>query len=148
MEDKKPSSPYHMLHQLRVLDYCRAHKLLDKLGVYPGQPPLLFALHKKDGQSQKELAEKLKIQPATVTMMVRRMVKSGFLERRQDSQDQRVFRVYLTRKGKEVRRKVAIAVDEIEEECFKDFTKEEKELLGKLLFKMKQNLLDACEENA
>jgi len=148
MQDKKSGSPYHMLHQVRGLHHCRTHKLLDKLGVYPGQPPLLFALHKQDGQSQKELSEKLSIQPATITMMVRRMTKAGLLERRQDTKDQRISRVYLTEQGKDVRKKVAAAVDEIEKECFKDFTEQEEELLGRLLFKMKQNLIEACEKNA
>ena len=110
-------------------------------------PCAIFALHHQDGQSQKELANKLRIQPATITMMVRRMTKAGLLERRQDPKDQRVFRVYLTAEGKDVRKKEAKAVDTIEEECLKDFTEQEKELLGKLLFKMKQNLLYACEQN-
>ena len=51
---------------------------------------MLFALYKKDGQSQKDLAKQLNINPATITVMLTRMEKAGLLERRKDPDDQRV----------------------------------------------------------
>ena len=67
---------------------------------YPGQPPLLLRLAREDGQSQKELAKHMHVQPATLTVMIDRMAKHGLLERKTDARDQRGSRVYLTDKGR------------------------------------------------
>lgn len=144
MADIKSASAYQLFHQIMGLHHCRTHHLLDGLGVYPGQPPLLFALHKQDGQSQKALSEKLGIKPATITVMVKRMAKAGLIERKQDLKDQRISRVYLTPQGEEVRKKVADVVGTIEDECFNNFSQEEKELIRMLLLKVKENLSDVC----
>lgn len=144
MNNCKSGSLHHIFHQVIGLHHYRTHRLLEKEGVYPGQPPLLFALHIKDGQSQKELGQKLNIQPATITVMVRRMTKAGLIERRQDPTDQRVSRVYLTDEGRKVQKRVAKTVKKIEEECFANFSEEDKEELSRLLCKMRRNLFAVC----
>lgn len=145
MDQYKKETAYELLRQVIGLHYCRSQKLLEEQGVYPGQPPLLFALHKEDGQSHKQLAEALSIQPATVTMMVKRMAKAGLIERKQDQQDQRVYRVYLTQEGERIRKKVALTMQDIENDCFGTLSKEEKETLYQLLAKMRDSLLDKEE---
>lgn len=137
-------SAYHMLHQVIRLHYHRTRMLLEKLEIYPGQPPLLFALQAKDGQSQKELADKLNIKPATMTVMVARMEKAALVERRQDPEDQRISRVYLTKQGEKVLAEVKEKMKEIEIECFRNFTEEEKMLLRRLLMQMRDNLQEVC----
>src|SRR5690606_33080780 len=82
----------HFLH--------RAHGEIQEYGLYPGQPSLLFSLAKREGQSQKELAEELEIKPATLTVMLNRMEKNGLVRRAPDEQDQRVSRIYLTDEGR------------------------------------------------
>lgn len=142
MEDFKKDSLYHVFSQVMKLHFHRAHSLLNTVDIYPGQPPMLFALHIKDGQSQKELAERLKIKPATITVMLKRMENAGLLERRPDENDQRISRVYFTDKGKEAYEKVHGLMKIIEAECFENFTIEEKILLKRLLMQMKDNLED------
>jgi len=128
---------------MRVLRTHRhaMHNLLQDQVVYPGQPPLLNALSEQDGQSQKELAERLHIKPATVTVMLSRLEKNELIERRPDEKDQRVSRVYLTDKGKAAHTEVKKALKVMEARCFADFTPEEEELLRKLLMQMYANLL-------
>lgn len=140
----KDQTLYQNLRHLIGLHHCRSRQLLENQGVYPGQPPLLFALDKEDGQSNKELSEKLGIQPATVTMMVKRMNKAGLIERRQDGQDQRISRVYLTEEGRQTSRRAAIIVEKIEADCFSSLSKEEKESLNKILIKMTKSLSKKC----
>lgn len=144
MDKDQFKSTHHLFHQVIGLYHYRIHQLLENQGVYPGQPPLLFALHKEDGQSQKELSQKLGIQPATVTMMVKRMTKAGLIERKQDQEDQRVLRVYLTKEGEETRKRVAIIMSQIENDCFGSLSKEEIDILKVLLLKMKKNILNVC----
>lgn len=144
MTKDQSKSPYYMFHQVMGLLHHRTHQLLENQGVYPGQPPLLFALHKEDGQSQKQLSDKLGVQPATMTMMVKRMTKAGLIERKQDQEDLRVSRVYLTKEGEETRKRLAIIMGQIEKECFGSLSEEESKQLKKLLAKMKQNMLNVC----
>lgn len=124
---------------IRVHYHCM-HNLLNDVGLYPGQPHMLFALVEKDGQSQRELAERIKIKPATITVMISRMEKVGLVERKADLEDQRVSRVYIKEKGKEVCEQVKSIVNNLEKGCFENFTQEEQELLKKLLMHMKDNL--------
>lgn len=141
----KASLYYNFLEVIRF-HYYRTHVLLEEIGVYPGQPPMLFILNQEDGQSQKELANKLKIKPSTITVMLKRMEKANLIVRKKDDKDQRISRVYLTEKGKKVCEDTIKVVKQIESECFKDFTEEEKETLKSLFLKMKNNLIDAFEE--
>lgn len=136
----------HVFYQVMRLHYKRTHYLLDKSGVYPGQPPLLFSLYHKNGQSQKDLACKLNIKPATMTVMIKRMEKAELIKRKGDSKDQRISRVYITEKGKEVCESVKVIIDQIQDECLSNFTKEEEVLLRRLLLQVKDNLVSVTEE--
>ncbi|WP_315116431.1 MarR family winged helix-turn-helix transcriptional regulator [uncultured Clostridium sp.] len=146
MECIEKDSLYHIFSQVIRLHYYRTHKLLEKVGVYPGQPPMLMALHIKDGQSQKELSDKLNIKPATITMMLKRMEKFDLVERKVDAEDQRVVRVYLTEQGKNLSKEVIQIMKIINQECFSNFTEEEKVLLRRLLMQMKDNLEEVCDK--
>ena len=76
----------------------RADELLNEIGLHVGQEMLLCGLWEKEGVTQTELAEYVMIQPATVTNMLQRLERGGFVERRPDIEDQRVSRVYTTEK--------------------------------------------------
>jgi DNA-binding MarR family transcriptional regulator len=144
MDNYNEDSVYYVFGQVIRFHYCRMHMLLEKVGVYPGQPPLLFALGKQAGLSQKELANRLHIKAATITVMLNRMETAGLIERRPDDNDQRVSRVYLTEQGKIVLGEVKKALKIIEEECFNSFTTEEQILLRRLLMQIRDNLVKAC----
>lgn len=134
----------HLFAQVSRLHHNRLHMLLGEFGVYQGQPPILFMLWDKDGRSQKEIVERLKVKPATVTVMLKRMEKAGWLERRTDSIDLRVSRVYLTEKGRNIQSQVERAIQQLEEEFLTGFTQEERILLRRFLLHMKENLLQVC----
>ena len=133
-----------LLGQVIRLHYHRTHMLLRELGIYPGQPSILFLLWEKDGRSQKELAEKIGLKPATVTVMLNRMEKAGWLDRRPDPEDLRVSRVNLTKQAKEIRPRVEQLLKTIYEESFKGFTDQEKVLLRRFLMHMRNNLGQVC----
>ncbi len=147
MELFKSDSLYSVFFQVIRLHYHRSHILLDKIGVYPGQPPMLFALNQKDGQSQTQLSEMLNIKPATITVMLNRMEKEKLVERRRDPGDQRISRVYLTEKGKKLFCEVKNVVNNIEEECFKELTENERILLKRLLMQVRDNLHETIDKN-
>ena len=125
--------------------YRRIHMLLDELGMYPGQPPVLFVLGKYGPLSNKELALRLHVKPATVTVMLRRMAKAGLVAQRGDPADRRVTSVSLTPQGQALRRRVKRALAVIAGECFGSFTPAQCRRLDALLQRMRDNLEGACD---
>lgn len=127
--------------QICKLKHARIHTLLEDLGLYRGQPSVLKALWEEEGLMHTELARRLQVQPATITKMLQRMEKAGFVERRSDPEDQRVSRVYLTEAGRAVRAGVQQVWRQIEEEAFAGFSPEERGLLRRLFLQIRENLM-------
>lgn len=142
------NSIYHVFNEVIRFHYLKMHSLLDQIGLYPGQARLLFVLiHVGEGQSQKELSEKLNIAPATLTIMLKRMEKAGYIYRKQDVEDQRISRVYTTKEGREVSEESEGAMEEISKACFNSLTDNEIEDLRKLLLKVQSNLEKSLNED-
>jgi DNA-binding MarR family transcriptional regulator len=123
------------------LHRTRAQQLFEGLGLYQGQPPVLRALWAQEGLTHTELAARLKVTPATITRMLQRMQKAGFLTRQPDEQDQRVSRVFLTETGRAVKGELEKVFKQLEEESFAGFSAQERELMRGLLLRVRTNLL-------
>jgi DNA-binding MarR family transcriptional regulator len=130
-----------LLAQVCRLHFSRARTLLEEFGLFRGQPPLLFALWEEEGRTHSELAEHLHVQPATITKMIKRMERTGFVERRQDTEDQRVSRVYLTDAGRNIREAVEGVLRELEKQTFAGFSSDEHALLNQFLLRVRDNLM-------
>jgi DNA-binding MarR family transcriptional regulator len=141
----EPQSMELLLGQVCKLHHARAHALLEELGLYRGQPRLLRALYEREGITHGDLAERLRVTPATITKMIQRMEKAGFVERRADPADQRVSRVYLTQAGHAIRAAVDDALGTLEEESMTGLSEEERLELYRLLVRVRDNLIQAVE---
>lgn len=62
---------------------------------------LLITIHKEDGISQKELAERTEKDPANVTWMLDQLERKGFVSRVTNPEDRRSFSMYITPNGQE-----------------------------------------------
>jgi len=122
------------------------HQLLEALGLYRGQPPVLRALWEQEGLTHSELAARLNIAPATITKMLQRMEKAGFLQRRPDPADQRVSRVFLTEAGRAVQTRLQGVFDRMEAETFAGFAPPERAALRDSLLHMRANLRAVVDE--
>jgi DNA-binding MarR family transcriptional regulator len=94
----------------------------------------------KDGQSQTELANDRKVKASTNTVTLNRMVKAGLIEKKKDEFDQRITRIYMTAKGRDVVKEVVELKKQLDELCFLEFSEEEKTTLRELLKKMSENI--------
>jgi DNA-binding MarR family transcriptional regulator len=124
---------------------CRAHRanvgaLLSGVGLHVGQEMVLFELWKEDGLKGGELADRLGVEPPTVTRMIRRMESCGFVERRPDPSDARSFRVHLTDKGRALEEPVARIWEEVEKKTLQDINPQETLVLRRLLSRIRKNL--------
>ena len=136
----EPNTLDFLLSEVCHHHHFRANTLLEAIGLYRGQPPVLFALWDQEGLTHTELAERLQNTPATITKMIQRMEKAGFVQRRPDANDQRVSRVYLTETGRAIQSQVQAVWDSMEAETFAGFTGEESLLLRTFLQRIRQNL--------
>ena len=83
------------------------HPLLSEQGLTYPQYLVLLVLWEKDAQPVNDIAKRLLLETNTVTPLLQRMEKEGVLTRRKGEQDARQMIVSLTRKGKELQKKLA-----------------------------------------
>lgn len=83
------------------------HPLLSEQGLTYPQYLVLLVLWERDAQPVNDIAKRLLLETNTVTPLLQRMEKEGFLLRTKGKQDARQMIVSLTRKGKELQHKLA-----------------------------------------
>ena len=145
MAEKKRGTDDRTSIDLLLSEVCRAHHTrvratFQSLGLHQGQPRLLWVLWDKEGRTHTELAAKLHVQPATITKMVQRMERAGFLQRRSDPDDERVSRVYLSDAGRGIRVEVQNRLRDIDALAMKSFTQRERQALAAMLTRVRDNL--------
>ncbi|KML24485.1 MarR family winged helix-turn-helix transcriptional regulator [Priestia aryabhattai] len=113
---------------------------LRELNLYVGQDNLLSRLWLGDGVTQMQLCEHLKCEPPTVTNMVKSLEQNGFIYRKRDEQDARIMRIYLTDKGKELKKPVEFRWQQQQEKLLHSILPEERLLLRELMKRMERNL--------
>ncbi|MFG6099118.1 MarR family transcriptional regulator [Leptothoe sp. ISB3NOV94-8A] len=85
----------------------RAYKpLLDKIGLTYPQYIVMVLLWEKDGQTVKELGERLFLASNTLTPLLKRLEKMGYVTRQRDPKDERKVLIYLTQVGKALKQDV------------------------------------------
>jgi MarR family transcriptional regulator, organic hydroperoxide resistance regulator len=123
----------------------RAHRgsvgeLLAEVGLHVGQEMVLIELWGEDGLRGGELAERLGVEPPTVTKMLRRLEHCGLVSRRQDPEDARSFRVYLTDEGRSLEEPVVRCWERVEEKTLAGMSAGERRTFHQLLTKVRTNL--------
>jgi len=124
---------------------CKSHRanvaaVLAEVGLHVGQDMLLAELWEQDGLRGGELAARLNVEPPTVTKMIRRLENCGLVERRQNPDDARSFRVHLTEKGRALEEPIAYCWQRAEEKTLASLNPQERQTLHGLLTKMRGNL--------
>jgi len=125
-----------LLAQVCRMTGRRFKRHMARVGLHRGQGFALVHLWHHDGIPQHELSEAMHISPASVTNMLQRMERDGWITRERDREDQRIVRVSLTPKAKELRAKARTVFREMEEELGSVYSDEEHETLKRLLMKL------------
>lgn len=126
--------------------YSRIQSQLAEVGLYRGQPPILMLLYKNDGMSQKEMARALNLSPATMTVTLKRMEKAGLVLREMDEHDQRILRVHLSGKGREMCETGESRIGVVTAELLEGFTLEEQQQLNEYLGRIARNMERVVEK--
>lgn len=90
----------------------RAYKpLLDAMGITYPQYLVLSSLWEADGQTIGAIAERLSLEPSTITPLVKRLEQAGLVGRHRNPDDERQVQVRLTSKGRAVQPETACLTD-------------------------------------
>lgn len=119
---------------------CVHDQKLEKYGLTLSQVTVLIQLWKKDGITQKDVQENLDLRPASVTGLVDVLTEKGFIVRRQDEEDGRLKRLYLTDAGRKLEDLSTNIIEEIEEAMTQGFSVDEKVIFLSWLKKVYDNL--------
>ena len=132
----------YLLVQVMKVHRKLAETGLNDFGLHVGQELILLWLYEQDGMTQSELADVLGIEAATVTKVLHRMEATGLVERREDSGDARVSRVYLMPKSRQLVEPLRSLWAEVEQKTIKGLSEPEVMLLRRLLLQILENLSD------
>lgn len=140
MEEKNQEPLQALFGKITHLYFSKGFKILQETGVHPKQVPLLYLLNKQEGLSQNEICRQLNIKPPTVAVSIKRLEKSGIVERKADENDQRKSRIYLTDRGRQLSLSVKEKINECEFSMFNNFTDTELCLMRRFFDQIIENL--------
>ena len=110
------------------------------LSIGEGQPRILKSLLEKGEMNQRELADICMIDTTTISRVIDKMEKAGFLKRNSDILSRRSYIITLTEKGRECAKEVKKIFEEIDKKICQNIDESELIKLYSILEKIKLNL--------
>ena len=108
----------------------------------PSHGDIIFTLLNTEAITMKDLAGSIKKDKSTVTVLVEKLVRLGYIKKKRDVGDSRITYLSLTQKGADLRPMFEDISKNLFETVYKDIPKEEREALMKSLEKINQNFSD------
>jgi DNA-binding MarR family transcriptional regulator len=106
------------------------------------QGRIMFALWKEDGISINELAKKTQLKKSTLTSMLDRLEKMGYVKRRRCKKDRRKILIHRTEKDKKLESKYVELSEEMTRIYCKGFSEKEIDQFENYLSRILDNLID------
>ena len=135
---------YHYGHYLRVLHWQfdqAVSAALAQMDLTAAQGQIIgFLSFRKDPPCSRDIEEAFQLSHPTVSGLLSRMEKKGFIEFRPDPEDRRCKRIYLLPKGQACHEAFHRTIEECEEKVQSGFSEEEKELFAALLRRAMLNM--------
>ncbi|HJW20009.1 MAG TPA: MarR family winged helix-turn-helix transcriptional regulator [Candidatus Nitrosotalea sp.] len=116
-------------------------ELRKNVGVSLSQWRVVGALVIQSGLTQKEIADKMGIEGATLVPVIDKMEKEGLLKRKPDSDDRRVNRIYLTPKADSLWEKMTECALRIRKSSLKNISESDIQATLETLRKISKNLV-------
>lgn len=135
----------HALIDSSGAHYKRSRQEFQKMDLSPGQPKVLSYLYDHEGCSQKELAERCGVEPATMTILLRNIALKGLIKKKAANLPcgKRAFIISLTEFGREQAERANAIIDALEIVSMKGFTEGEKAALLGMLKRVTDNLTES-----
>jgi MarR family transcriptional regulator, transcriptional regulator for hemolysin len=132
----------YLLNDVARLIKTRADQRARTHGMTRAQWVILSRLERQPGQTQNELAAIVEVEPITIARLVDRLEQAGYVERRADPKDRRVWRLHLTPASEPILRELKKHKAELRDEVTQGVDRAELDQLIDGLLKLKANLTD------
>lgn len=136
------SLPYLLSDSARLLRRAFDARVRE-LGVTSPQARLLLILAVNEGENQGFYAERLEVEPISLTRMIDRMEESGLIERRRDPADRRIWRLFLTERAIQLIDQAKDSLRDLEEEMLAGFDAPQRQALAEMLETIRVNFSNA-----
>ena len=103
----------------------------------------LGILDRREGITQRELAEYLELDKSTVGRLLDRLEERGFVVRRKDPEDRRIFRIYIAETARPVLSELEQVADDVRSLALSGMSAGDQGKLLELLDQVKKNLQTA-----
>lgn len=145
--DPRSTFAYPLLDVTRLL---RKHfdRRAEPLGLTRAQWRAIKMIHRHEGISQKALAELLEMEAIPVSRVVDRLQQAGFVERRADPQDRRVWRLHTLPRADAVLDDMEVIAAGLRDVALAGITDAELIACLDVLERMKQNLAALDDKNS
>lgn len=135
---------HHYGPRLRALHWCMRQRMSEALGqmeLTSAQGHIMgFLAHRESPPCSKDIEEAFRLSHPTVSGILRRMEKKGFIEFRPDETDRRCKRIHILPKGWDCHSRIEKAILETENQVVQGFTEQEQALFSEFLNRALTNL--------
>ena len=130
------NQPAFLLAQLGAHAAAQFAERLGVLGLTPPDAGILRLLRVESGLSQQGLAARLQIHPSRLVAILDNLEKRGFVERRPNQDDRRLYSLHLTQAGGEVLEKIGSVARKHQDALLSSVNWEERNTLATLLLRI------------
>jgi DNA-binding MarR family transcriptional regulator len=146
---KQQSQAGFLMAKIRQVGGRISERILKKhdVEINSAQGRIMFALWQKDGVSINELAKKTQLKKSTLTSMLDRLERMGYIRRQRSKKDRRKILIKRTEKDRTMEKKYVEVSEEMTRLFYKGFSKSEIDRFEKDLERILNNLTE-FEANA
>ncbi len=130
------NQPAFLLAQLGAHAASQFAERLGVLELTPADAGILRMLRIQAGLSQQELAARLQIHPSRLVAILDNLEKRGFVERRANPDDRRLYSLHLTPAGGKILEKIGSVARQHQEALLSSLNAEERNTLATLLLRI------------
>lgn len=138
-----------IFREIGTLSRC-IHSISDlkfkEINLQKGQFTFLTRICENKGINQVDLSNLLKVDKTTTTKAIQKLIEAGYIGKKRDEMDNRMWRLYPKEKALEIYTFIIEEENRNIQVCFNNFSVEEKELVSKLVKKMRENIENDWKE--
>ena len=113
------------LHKLELVQQLAHRRGAQEHGLYFGQMPVLDFIAANPGCTQVQVADHLRVSPASIALSTKRLQKAGYLTKEVDAENLRCKRLYISEEGQRACAMCRERLDQIDAVAFQGFSEEE-----------------------
>lgn len=119
---------------------------LKGVNLQKGQMVFVTRVCENPGINLIDLSNILKVDKTTTTKAIQKLIEAEYIDKIRDEEDKRMWRLHPKQKALEVYPMLIKVENKNIDSCFNDFSKEEKDIVYKLVNRMAENIEDDWKE--